>query len=386
MLNDVSEKKNQQEEGVYSISRKTASAISPKNIQYDLFTEFFGTPADLSNTMELWDAIPKYTVSIRAQNTLRNAENRLPVHECRFSYASRKTGQRIEHACRVTIQPAAIKTEKGYVDFYPSVDEELVEEVIRKIFAEKNCGIHDPNNAESWVKFSAQMIRKELKLRNKTRSLTEIKNSIDILSKVNISLYLDNTDNPVYSASILSDVTRVTRQDYLEDSSVTWIARLPALVSKSVNELSYRQINYGVLMSLCSQLARWIHRRLTLNYINASIMDSYEVLLSTIQRDSGLLNSTRNALNIKALENALNELRDSKTLQSWESIDVRRQGNKILDIKYRLCAHVDFIKDVKAANARLKQSRIKLSAFSETRDSECKMKGQIEMPALTSSR
>ena len=330
-------------------------------IQYDLFTSFFGEAGELSNAIELWDGIPKYSVTARTQNTLRNAEKRLPVFERRFVFATRCNGRRIETSCRVTIQPASVKTESGYVDYYPSVDEELVEEVIRKIFADQRCGQHDPNNSESWVRFSVQMIRKELKERGKTRNLNEIKRSIDILSRKHIALYLDESPDPVYSAPILSDITRVNRAEYLEDTSLTWIARLPALISKSINELSYRQINYSIQMSLCSQLARWLHKRLSLNYTNASLMDHYEILFSTIKRDSGLLNYARESANYKTLEKALDELKKTNVLVSWERIAENRQGRKIIDVKYRFCAHIDFVATTKAANARLKQSRDILS-------------------------
>lgn len=345
------------------MTKKTPSkapVAATQSIQYDLFTQFLGDPAELSNTIELWDAIPKYAVSPRTQNSLRSDEGRLPVHEYRFVYAARKNGKRFENTCRVAIQPASIKIGDGYVDFYPSTDEELVEEVIRKIFADQQCGIHDPRNIESWVRFSVQMVRKELKARGKTRSLDEIKRSIDILSRTHISLFLDDTDDAVYSAPILSDVTRVTREKYLIDSSMNWVARLPALVSKSVNELTYRQFNYGVLMTLPSQLARWLHKRLSHNYNYASFIDPYEALFSSIQRDSGLLTYVRTSANVKTLEDALEQLRAARVLLSWERVDERREGRKIIDIKYKLLAHGDFIKDVKAANARLKESRVSL--------------------------
>lgn len=348
-------------EGMPNKTVKRPPVNIPLSLQYDLFTTFFGEAAELSNSIELWDAIPKYAVLPRAQNALRSPDKRLPVHEYRFVYASRRGGQRVENICRVAIQPASIKTRNGYVDFYPSTDEELVDEVIRKIFADQQCGLHDPDNAESWVRFSVQMVRKEMKARGKTRSLDEIKRSIDILSKTHISLFLDDTDDPVYSAPILSDVTRVTRQKYLNDTSMTWLARLPALISKSVNELTYRQFNYGVLMSLSSQLARWLHKRLSHNYTNASLMDPYEILFSSIQRDSGLLSYKRTNDNLRALEAAFAELESIHVLLSWERVEERREGRRIVDIKYRLQAHSDFIRDVKAANARLKGSRSTLS-------------------------
>ena len=341
---------------------KSPPAKVPPSCQYDLFTTFFGEAPELSNTIELWDGIPKYSVSPRAQSALRSPENRLPVHECRFVYAARVNGQRIESTCYVAIQPASIKTEDGYIDYYPSTDEELVEEVIRKIFADQQCGIHDPRNVESWVCFSLQMIRKELKARGKTRSLNEIKRSIEILAKTHVSLFLDETDDPVYFAPILSDVTRVTREKYLNAPSMTWVARLPALISKSVNELTYRQFNYGVLMSLNTQLARWLHKRLSQNYTNASYTDAYEILFSSIQRDSGLLTYARTNKNLTALKAAFDELKESNVLYAWSRVEERREGRRIVDIKYSLVAHPNFIRDVKAANARLKESRSVLSA------------------------
>lgn len=337
--------------------------IEPKSIQYDLFTTFFGDTAELSNTIELWDTIPKYTVSQRIQNRLRK-DGRLQVHEQRFVYATRKDGKRVETECFVAIQPASIKTGDGYRDYYPSIDEELVEEVIRKIFADQQCGRHDPANAESWVRFSVQMIRRELKARGKTRSADEIKRSIEILRHTHISLYLEGAQEPIYSAPILSDVTRVTRQQYLDDTSQTWLARLPALISKSVNELTYRQFNYGVLMSLSTQLSRWLHKRLSHTYTNASVLDAYQILFSTIKRDSALLPYARISDNLRALEVAFRELEACRVLLSWERMDERREGRRLTDVKYCLRAHPDFTKDVKAANARLRESQEALKAAS----------------------
>jgi hypothetical protein len=332
--------------------------------QYDLFSTFFGDASELSNTIELWDAIPKYAVSARAQNKMRNAEGRLPVYEQSFVYAARYNGQRVDKSCRIEVYPTPVKTENGRVDFYPSADEELIEEVIKKIFADQQCGIHDPDNTESWIRFSLQMIRKELRARGKTRSLDEIKRSIDILSTSVIRLYEQGDDTPVYTNPILSDVARVTRQKYLKDGSLSWVAKLPALISKSVDELTYRQFNYGVLMSLPTQLARWLHKRLSHNYINASHLDSYDILFSSIRRDSGLLIYERTRDNLKALEAAFDELVSQNVLFGWKRLEERRAGRGITDIRYSLQAHSDFIRDVKAANARLKESKAVLAGHS----------------------
>jgi hypothetical protein len=57
------------------------------------------------------------------------------------------------------VQPASIEVEPDrFVDVYPSIDEELVEEILAVA------------GNESSVRFTLDMIRKELKTRRKTHS------------------------------------------------------------------------------------------------------------------------------------------------------------------------------------------------------------------------
>ena len=306
--------------------------------QLSLFSNFLGDADELSNTVELWDAIPKYAVTPRRQNKARTAEGRLSVHTYSFLYAKR--------SCRIQIQPASIQMPNGsFKDFYPSADEELIEVVLRKIFADQQFGRHDVRESESWVKFSLQMIRKELKKRGKTRSIDEIKRSFEILSKTHISFYVGDDKDPLYMNPILTDVTRVTRAKFLKDPSVMWWAKLPALISKSVNELTYRQFNYGKLMQMQSQLARWLHKRMSHNYTQADLLNPYSILFSTIQNASGLLEYSRTHQNIKSLEHALDELKESEILLSWGREERRGNYNRITDVKYTLTPHPEFISE-----------------------------------------
>ena len=333
----------------------TTKKAPPSNLleskQFDLFATFFGDERELSNTIELWDGIPKYSLSRKQQDGLRDSNGRLPVFEKDFHYRSKR--------CRVAIQPASIKQKDGsYLDYYPGVGEELIEEVIKKVFADQRYGIHDVEQLESWARFSLQMLRRELKERGKTRSLDEIKESIEILSSTVIRLYVD--DELVYSNPILADVTKVTRKKYMEDGKSMWLARLPALISKSVNDVSYRQLNYGILMSLGTPLSRWLHRRLSHNFINADLIRPYNILLSSIQRDSGFLQQSRMNDRIRTLDKALDELVEQKVLMDYEK-EYWRKGKAIQDVKYFLRAAGEFVKDTKAANARAKKALEKLT-------------------------
>jgi len=342
------------------VKKRKPPAASIKSLEYDLFGRYLGDQDSLSNTIELWDGIPKYFVAKQAQDRQRDDKGRLSVLEHAFQYKGVN--------CNVVIQPASIRQKDGsYKDYYPSAGEEMVEDVIRKIFTDQAYAHHDPQNTESWVRFSLQMIKKELAGRKKTRSVDQIKQSIEILSRSVISFYVKGEE--VYTNPILADLTRVTRKDYIDDPTGHWMARLPALISKSVNELSYRQYNYALMFSLKSQLSRWLHKRLSHNYVNAGLSSPYEILLSSVIRDSGMLPHQRMNDRVKAFEATIDELVAKRILtqQSKRKEERRGKGNKIDDILFSLCADPAFIKDVKAANARKKHA-VELSGFTNEKN------------------
>lgn len=339
-------------------SAKTPPDKPKASKQYDLFSNFFGDSKNLSNTIELWDAIPKYAVSARIQSGLRDEKGNLPVHEQEFKYRPTAPGLPMEINCKVTIQPASVKSSDGsYIQYYPSADEEIVEEVLKKLFTDQQFGIHNAEKTESWVRFSLYMIQKELKERGKTRSIDEIKTSLEILSRAVYDVEFEGSSKKlIYTNPILNDMTRTQRTDYLQDPKSLWAARLPVLISKSVNELTYRQFNYGTLMSLPSPLARWFHKRLSHQYTQASVMHHYHIKFTSICRDSGLLNHSRRSVNIETVEKALQELKTAEVIFRYEK-EERRRGRKIEDVKYTLHPSMDFVQEMKAANARQTKSR-----------------------------
>lgn len=338
--------------------------MPPQNIertkQYDLFTSFFGDPKDLSNTIELWDAIPKYSVSARQQATIRDDRGRLPVHASEFEYNAASLDRPVR--CKIKIKPALIEVEEGiFQDFYPSQSEEIIEEVLKKIFTDQQYGQHSAKDVESWVLFTLHMIRKELKARGHTRSLDEIKRSLEIMASSSIEVQMEGRGRgAVYTNPILSNMVRTTRADLAIDPNAKWTAQLPALISKSVNELSYRQFNYALHMRLSTPLARWLHKRLVHRYRNASLLDSYSFLFSSVQRDSGLLNNKRMSANVSALDAALDELRAEGVLINIQS-EKRFKGRRLADVHYSVYATSEFTSEVKAASARLNQSQRQLA-------------------------
>jgi hypothetical protein len=95
-------------------------AVVP-SVQYDLFARFLGH-GELSNTIELWDAIPKYSFSARMQALTRDGSGRLPVYQRVFEHHPAPKSETPTWTCALTLQPASIDVGGRWIDVYPSVD------------------------------------------------------------------------------------------------------------------------------------------------------------------------------------------------------------------------------------------------------------------------
>jgi hypothetical protein len=321
--------------------------------QLSLFQSFLANSDEerdhLSNTIELWDSVPKYTVSQQAMNKMRTPDGFLPRLEKQFVYRDRQY--------QVRISAAIVETEEGTDKaFYPSANEELIEDALRKIAAEQYKGFFDKPTFKSGVLFSVYMLRQELKKRGHSRSYQEIVRSLYILAGSSIELSLPNGKG-FAKASYLPMLAAVSREKLSEDPQAKWVAHFHPLVTESIDKLSYRQYNYHLMMSHTSQLARWLHKRLSHNYVNASTMTPYQIMLSSIRRDSGMLEYKRTNDMVRKLEDVLHELIEHQVMIFFEKEERRGERNKILDIKYSFVPHPDFVKDVKASNRRQRDGR-----------------------------
>ena len=122
-----------------------------QNPQLSLFQEFLYNRGEerenLSNAIDLWDSVPRYSVSRAMMTKSREKAKFLENHTAVFQYRSRT------YAC--TIQPARVTDLDGEPkDFYPSANEEIVEDALRKLAADQQAGYFDKPNYRSGVVFS----------------------------------------------------------------------------------------------------------------------------------------------------------------------------------------------------------------------------------------
>jgi hypothetical protein len=325
------------------------------SLQYDLFCTFIGDPANLSNTVELWDAIPKYVVSARKQAWNAVKGNKLELYEQEFDYIPqpRHVGN-VQHL-KVTIAPARFKEPDAagimhVVEVFPSATEELVEEAVRKIFSDQVNGGHDAKTAR--VQFTLRMVRKELKARGKTRSCAEILRALRVMNGCNITLTPASGGRALIASPIFPNLAGVSRTDWLADPTSRFMVTFNDLMHAAITNLAFRQLNYKTLMSLKSPLARWLFKRLSHEYLNASLMVPYTVYLSSLTRDSGYLIEPYLAHRARMLDAALAELTAADVLLSVKKDPVVADEP---DYHYTLTPNPHFIGDVKAANMRTNQ-------------------------------
>lgn len=323
-----------------------------RNTQLDLFQNFLCNTQhegdQLSNTIDLWDNIPRYSISRQAMGKLRTAEGFLDLHELTFSYK----GNRL----KVIIQPARIREEDGKTtDYYPSASEELVEDALRKIAAEQQRGFFDKTNFRSGVVFSLYMLREELRQRGHSRSYQEIIRSLQILSGSLIEISSDEgNDMEAFSrTNYLPALTAVSRRKLSKNPEAKWVAQFHPLVTHSIDALTYRQFNYHRMMAHSTQLARWLHKQLSLKFTFASPTTTFNMSYRSIKRDSALVNYKRERDGIEAVSNAFEELQTKKVLQQVTREEILGPRGKIEDVKYTLHATIEFIREMKAANKRL---------------------------------
>src|ERR1700751_5659737 len=154
-----------------------------ENPQLNLFQDFLCNPDaqrdHLSNAIDLWDNVPRYSISRKAMEEVRINGLFLKRHCTEFQYKGRTFVR--------TVTPARVEDLDGKErEYYASANEELIEDALRKIATEQPSGYFDKPNSSSGVVFTLYMLREELKRRGHTRSYQEIVLGLNIMHHSNI--------------------------------------------------------------------------------------------------------------------------------------------------------------------------------------------------------
>lgn len=291
-----------------------------------------------SNTIELYDAIPKYFWG-RVSSKDRIGGRFLSILKREFNFRNR--------AFTVKITPARMINKRGIErDHYPGKREELVEDALRKMACDGKGLFLDDQAA---VIFSLNQLQKELKKMGHTYSISQIKDAIFICQKTNIMLESSNGVTTL-SFQIFETIGLRTWDDWKQTGNKTkCFVRFNTLVTRSIKNGTFRQLNYKECMSYKKNLSRWLHKRMSHLYRQANWKNSYSILLTTIIRDSGMKRYKKLKDNLSEVRKVCNEMVRKNVLSDFKE-ERRYSGRKIIDVKFILKPGYSFIRDTIRAN------------------------------------
>ncbi len=311
--------------------------------QLSLFELLLPEEKKFSNTVELYDFIPKYHWGKVNRIDGEFLRSLVREFECR--------GKRY----KVKVDPAKISESDGNSrDYYPSKREELVEDALRKLACEGQGVFLDD---AAGVTFTLYQLQKELKRNGHSYSNDQIKDALMVCAKTHLTVTSDNGDTVLVS-SIFETLGLQTREDWVGTGEKTRaFVRFNPLVTQGIKTGQFRQLNYEKSMRYKSVIARQLHKRMSHHYTQASFTNLYTILLSTIIRDFGLTAYAKLTLNLRDCLGALEEMKENHVILSYKvdkTIDTKNR-NKLLEAKFTITPDPRFAEEIKQANIKQKQ-------------------------------
>lgn len=308
-------------------------------IQLRLFEYLQPEERQYSNTIEIYDFMPKYHWGKSERINGKFLESLEREFECR--------GTRY----RIEVVPARIKGKDGKTrEYYPSKREELVEDALRR-FATAKQGVFLDDRAG--VTFTLYQLQQELKRNGHSYSKDQIKDALLVCAKTTLTVTTaDGT--AVLVSNLFETLGLQTRDDWKGTGKKSKaFVRFNSLVSESIKTGAYRQLDYEKAMSYTSVIARQLHKRMSHHYTQASITTTYSIMLSTIIRDFGLAEYERPSLNLSQVIKSLDEMKEKNVLINYSIEKTTDLGNrnKLTEAKFILTPHPYFANEIKKANA-----------------------------------
>lgn len=315
-----------------------------------------GNSDDYSNTIDIYDALPKYVWGRTREIKLKDLKT------ASITRSSIIGGRKLT----VKLKPALIDKNGETVLIYPGTREEIVEDALRKI-AVSGGGVYVNNLAG--VRFTLYQLRMELKSRGHSLDIPRIKEALLVCKGALIECSTEDGESFVNS-NLFGLVGLTSRADLKDGDSMCFVQFNP-LVNDSILKMTYRQFNYKTLMGIPGNaaLSRYIYKRMCLYWTQASEKNPYTPSLISFLEQSprGILGSSI-SVNAKAMRAALDLLIKNSVISRYEEDIAYGPRRAMLDIKFKIHPHHKFVSDTIMAN---KRKRAQLAAVSlKTKDSD----------------
>lgn len=326
----------------------TSSSNSEATTQLRLFELLDPSDSDYSNTVELYDALPKYVWSISDLETRKNRVINRTFKSRGVTYS-------------LKIKPAVVERKKGdeveSVMLYPGSREEIIEEVLRKLAVQGNIGVADNGDVNSLgVYFTVNQLRRELARTNHTYSAREVLEALDVMSSSLLEVSTGKgSDKDAYRGNLLSSLALRTRKDYLEDGSAKCFATFHPLVQHAIRTQQFRMYDYSTSMKIRSDLGRYMFKRMSHYWVQASPDHPYQFKLISFLESSPRGLSPLMKDNMRAIRQALTALAEQDViLPTWSETMIKnpQDRRKTDDVAYEVFPTEAFRKQTMRANRK----------------------------------
>ncbi len=348
--------RQQKKKGVLPVPREAFS--SP---QLTLFQNFLANDDAereiLSNAIDLWDSIPRYSLTRRKQDEMRMPGGYLPIRKLSFQYRSQPFTATIRPARLEKCDAQGVAT-GGTVEYYPSAREELIEHALRRLATEQAAGFFDEAQPRSGLYFTLYRLRQELAAQGHSMTHRDLAEGLDVLSLSTLDIEIASGDDHLGigkfgRSPFIVNLIGVKREDLDRSPDARWYLEFHPFVTASIDKITYRQFNYQRWMNGKTQLTRWLLSQLVLKYTQANFGNTFAMKFSTIKRDSGLLEGYKQQRQaVAALDDAWDELIKLGVLTGYDKDEERGARQKLEDVSYKVKPSHAFAKEQRAANRR----------------------------------
>jgi hypothetical protein len=339
----------------------------PEEVQLELLAPWYTQNTSESRTLDFFDAIPKYPVSVTT------AVPKLEPIEVPFTLGGKKY--------TAVIAPARIKHaqtgEQRLV--FPGSREELVERALRFIAVQQIAKTRLTPDAETGqaitVFFTLSMLRRHLEDLGHGFKLSAIKEALDILSDTLIEIRLESDDEPgqtkrrrFMKGTILSNYSGdFAEGDPTGEESRGAMTFHPAATA-AILQLAFYPINQLRVAKLKRPLARWLTTRMSHNYRQARRNsyvqnDGYHISLKTILDERGLPREVRLRDNVKSVREALMEMKQRRILSELRPFDEQlinapsKRRPQVVDAVWTLYPSQELVDEIIGGNKQMKAHR-----------------------------
>ncbi len=269
------------------------------------------------------------------------------------------------HGAKYTldIMPGITDADDGKpVPSFPGEMVELIDDAIRKMATE---GQIRQVNGKVGMFITLSSIRRELKKWGHEYSIRQIKNALLLGGTTRYRAISKDGNGELQGFFNLFNLHGLkTSTDWMNhDERAAAFLEFNMWVASGIQSGNYRQIHYKTSMEYKRTLARWFHKRLVLNYKQAARNNNYNILHSTVLRDSGRGDTiSTDRKSFQTVKEALEELKEKGVIASYTVDNTHDADNprRIADKKYILIPTDEFIQEVKRANFKQGEVRQRL--------------------------